>query len=70
MAWKIGIGAVEGGRLRSPLIVTSWMTRLTPAARIGSQSTSPPTSTMSSSIRCSVEAIVNSRTGAPTRAVA
>ena len=43
----------------------SWMTRLTPAARIGSQSTSPPTSPTSSSIRCSVDAIVNSRTGAP-----
>ena len=53
-------------RRQAPLIVTSRITRLTPAARIGSQSTSPPTSTMSSSIRCSVEAIVNSRTGAPT----
>ena len=63
---------IEHGRCRprsggqAPLIVTSRMTRLTPAARIGSQSTSPPTSTMSSSIRCSVEAIVSSRTGAPT----
>ena len=36
---------------QAPLIVTSRITRLTPAARIGSQSTSPPTSTMSSSIR-------------------
>ena len=51
---------------QAPLMVTSWMTRLTPAARIGSQSTSAPTSATSSSMRCSVEAIVNSRTGAPT----
>ena len=50
-------------------MVMSRMTRLTPAARIGSQSTSPPTSTTSSSMRCSVEAMVNSRTGAPTCAV-
>ena len=49
----------------APLIVRSRMTKLTPAARIGSQSMSPPTSTMSCSIRCSVEAIVNSRTGPP-----
>ena len=47
-------------------MVMSWMTRLTPAARIGSQSTSAPTSATSSSMRCSVEAIVSSRTGAPT----
>ena len=50
---------------QAPVIVTSRITRLTPAARIGSQSRSPPTSTMSSSMRWSVEAIVNSRTGAP-----
>ena len=50
---------------QAPLIVTSRMTRLTPAARIGSQSTSSPTSTTSSSIRCRVEAMVNSRTGPP-----
>ena len=38
--------------------------------RIGSQSTSPPTSTTSCSIRCSVEAMVNSRTGSASCAVA
>ena len=60
----------HGRAAQAPDIVTSRMTRLTPAARIGSQSTSPPTSTMSCSIRCSVEAIVNSRTGSPSCAVA
>src|SRR5690606_14197818 len=49
-----------------PERVTSRITRLTPAARIGSQSTSPPISTTSSSIRCRVDAIVNSRTGSAT----
>ncbi len=52
-------------RRQAPLIVTSRITRLTPAAPIGSQSTSAPTSTTSRSIRCSVDPIVNSRTGAP-----
>ena len=52
--------------VQAPDIVTSWITRLMPAERIGSQSTSPPTSAMSSSIRCRVEAIVNSRTGSAT----
>ena len=54
------------GSGQAPDIVMSPITRLTPAARIGSQSTSPPTSMRSSSMRCSVEAMVNSRTGAPT----
>ena len=49
-----------------PLIVTSRMTSYIPCARDGSQSTSPPIATMSSSMRCNVLAIVNSRTGAPT----
>ena len=50
-------------RGQAPLMVTSRMTSVTPAALIGSQSTSPPTATTSCSIRCSVEAMVNSRTG-------
>src|SRR4029077_16468086 len=56
----------HGTRPQAPDIVTSLITRLIPAARIRSQSRSPPTSTMSSSMRWSVDAMVNSRTGAPT----
>ena len=40
------------------------------AGGIGSQLTSPPTSTTSSSIRCSVEPMVNSRTGPPSSPLA
>src|SRR5207247_761776 len=51
------------GHAHAPLIITSWTTRLTPAARIGSHSTSFPTAATSFSIFWIVEAIVNSRTG-------
>ena len=56
-------GNPHGPTDQLPDIVTSRMTRLIPDDRIGSHSTSPPISTMSSSMRCSVEAIVISRTG-------
>jgi hypothetical protein len=39
------------------------MTRVTPAADMGSHVRSLPMATTSCSIRCSVEAMVNSRTG-------
>ena len=47
-------------------MVTSLMTSDRPAARIGNQSTSLPIATMSCSMRCKVDPIVNSRIGAPT----
>src|SRR5262249_53014807 len=48
-----------------PETVTSPMTSDTPAADIGSHCRSAPTATTSCSMRCSVDAIVNSRSGAP-----
>ena len=47
-------------------MVTSLITNDKPTARIGNQSMSLPIATMSCSMRCSVEPIVNSRIGAPT----
>lgn len=49
-----------------PERVTSRIASDTPAALIGSQSTSLPISATSNSMRCNVDAIVNSRMGAPT----
>ena len=66
--WRPGrasSSARDGRRVAvtAPEIVTSAMTSVTPAALIGSQVRSLPTAVTSCSMRCSVEAIVNSRSG-------
>ena len=65
---RIELDGVGRAPAAAPLMVTSRITRLTPAARIGSQSTSLPTSATSFSILWIVDAMVNSRTGAPSAA--